>query len=117
MDANLQSPNSPSNVVYRGTQGCIQLEKEKGSKYAEDKRSSLVAVLLCSRIKGFVTSVTYTQCGPVCSRQSPYKVNNWPFWGHSPSILELPLFAVLLQSQGEADYKSYHFPRLQLHNT
>lgn len=47
VDASLQSPTSPSNVVYRGTIGCIEckimkklwkhMEKEKGHKQAEEK--------------------------------------------------------------------------------
>lgn len=74
-------------------------------------------VLLCSRFEGFMTLVTYTQCSTVCGHQSLYKVNNnWPCWGHSLPIFELPLFAVPLQRPREADYKSCHFPRLQLHN-
>lgn len=91
-----------------------KLRKRKAIK--TQKKKLLISsspVLLCIRIGGFVISVTYTQCSPVCSRQSLYKVNNnWPCWGHSLLIFELPLFAVPLQRPGEADYKSCNFPEI-----
>lgn len=112
-----RAPTSPFNLVYRGTESerfrenFLNLRKRKATEEITVESLQSCPVTHCHRV--LLTSVTYTQCSPVCGRQSLYKVNNnRPCWGHSLPIFELPLFAVPLQRPGEADYKSCHFPEI-----